>query len=258
VLPGGKVLVAGGFGKDNTFLNSVELYDQATGKWTPTANLRVPRVEHTAILLSTGKVLVSGGRSEPFQTIGNSELYDPVTGEWEITGLLAQARSSHSATLLPSGLVLVAGGSDDGDTPDRLDSAELYDPDSGAWSATGHLTINGGRTSHTSTLLGNGMVLIVGGNTFGPFMAEGAELYDPHKGVWITTGAPGTVRVDHTATLLPNGKVLIVGGRKSNSTADELQSAEIYDPLMRTFAATGGLSTARNGHSPRFSQMAGC
>src|SRR5438094_168165 len=48
-----------------------------------------------------------------------------------ITGSLATARTFHTATLLPNGKVLVAGGGNN--------SAELYDPASGTWSATGSL-----------------------------------------------------------------------------------------------------------------------
>src|SRR5712691_582500 len=197
VLANGKVLVAGGTDTAK-ILDSAELYDEATGTWSPTGSLRGARVSHAATLLPTGKVLVSGGRVG-IASIKTAELYDPATGKWKATASMAKARASHTATLLPSGLVLVAGGIDDSDFPDRTPSAELYDPVTGKWRATGSLTLDNGRASHTATLLADGTVLIVGGNTFGPLMADGAELYDPIKGLWSATGAPGTVRVGHTA-----------------------------------------------------------
>ncbi len=66
----------------------------------------------------------------------------------------------HTATLLPNGKVLVAGGFNGGFT--ILTSAELYDPASGSWTATGSL--NTARAYHTATLLPNGKVLVAGGN----------------------------------------------------------------------------------------------
>jgi len=51
------------------------------------------------------------------------------------TGSLNAARYLHTATLLPNGKVLVAGGING----NILTSAELYDPASGTWSATGSL-----------------------------------------------------------------------------------------------------------------------
>jgi len=60
--------------------------------------------------------------------------------------------------LLPNGKVLVAGGYN-GST--LVSSAELYDPASGTWTATGSLNTARGR--HTATLLPNGKVLVAGG-----------------------------------------------------------------------------------------------
>ena len=63
----------------------------------------------------------------------------------------------HTATLLPTGKVLVAGGS----MHDALSSAELYDPATGTWTATGSLAPH---ARHTATLLPSGKVLVAGGN----------------------------------------------------------------------------------------------
>ena len=66
-------------------------------------------------------------------------------------------------TLLSDGRVLVAGGRSD-------TSAEIYDPTTGTFTATGSMTVV--RTGPTATLLGNGKVLVAGGNDLGS-----AELY---------------------------------------------------------------------------------
>ncbi len=56
-----------------------------------------------------------------------------------------------------------------------LNSAELYDPASGTWTATGSLGT--ARAYYTATLLPNGKVLAAGGNN-GTALSS-AELYDP-------------------------------------------------------------------------------
>ena len=66
----------------------------------------------------------------------------------------------HTATLLPNGKVLVAGGVVTAAI--LLASAELYDPATGTWTATGSL--NTARYYHTATLLPNGKVLVAGGD----------------------------------------------------------------------------------------------
>jgi len=71
---------------------------------------------------------------------------------WSYTGSLNTPRLGHTATLLPDGKVLVSGGGTiSGGDSQSLDSAELYDPATGKWNATGRLNVP--HTSHTATLL---------------------------------------------------------------------------------------------------------
>ena len=148
----------------------------------------------------------------------------------------------HTATLLPNGKVLVAGGYDGNSV--ALASAELYDPASGTWTATGSLAT--ARDGHTATLLPNGKVLVAGGLDSSQVAFASAELYDPASGTWTATGSLATARYIHTATLLPNGKVLVAGGL---TAAALLASAELYDPASGTWTATGSLATARYSHT---------
>lgn len=149
---------------------------------------------------------------------------------WTTTGSMTTARQNHTATLLPNGKVLVAGGSNGDGT---LNSAELYNPQTGVWSTTGSMST--AREYYTSTLLPNGKVLVAGGND------GSADLYDPQLGTWSSTGSMATNRRFHTATLLPNGKVLVVGGFG--------RRVELYDPQTGTWSITGSLSLSRINHT---------
>jgi WD40 repeat protein len=180
----GKVLVAGGLGKQNapggwmSPLATAELYDPGTRTWTATGSMTTPRQSSTATLLPDGRVLVAGGDNANGTS---AELYDPGSGLWTATGDMITPRWGYTATLLPDGKVLVTGGANGSGS---LASAELYDPGSGSWTATGSMTTP--RAGHTATLLPDGRVLVAGGNSG---TGTSAELYDPGTGPGRPPGA---------------------------------------------------------------------
>jgi hypothetical protein len=56
----GRVLITGGdYGGDD--LATAEIYDPATGRFSPTGSMTVGRSSHTAALLDDGRVLIEGG-----------------------------------------------------------------------------------------------------------------------------------------------------------------------------------------------------
>jgi WD40 repeat protein len=215
LLPNGKVLLTGG-GTQNGEIGTAELYTPSTGTFAKTGSMQTCRAAHAATLLPNGEVLVTGGvditcAGGEVQTMSGQtgELYNPDTGTFSTTGKMSIRRYNHSATLLPNGKVLIAGGESPDTGYEALVTAELYDPSTGAFTATGSMTI--ARTYHTATLLPNGKVLIVGG--IGPSdPLSSTEIYDPSSGTFSAAGSLVTARGRHTALLLWNGKVMVAGG----------------------------------------------
>ncbi len=136
---------------------------------------------------------------------------------WAATGSMIEGRVYFTTTVLPNGKVLVAGGFSNGDGSRPLASAELYDPSSGSWSATGKM--HQARAGHTATLLSDGTVLVAGGGSSPSDTLRSAELYDPQTGLWSATGAMIEARASHTATRLADGDVLVAGGGAGASSS---------------------------------------
>jgi len=247
LLPGGKVLIAGGFagsgGEPNPY-RTTELYDPSSGTFESAASMSIGRSGHTATLLKSGKVLIVGGWTGRYDLRRSAELYDPATNTFAPTGNLVVERAGNTATLLPDGRVLIAGGEDRGEN--AIASAEIYDPATGKFTITGSMAEP--RGAHTATALKDGRVLIAGGGS-GHYPSQdvyrSAEIFDPVTGRFTSAGQMTVGRHKHAAILLRNGKVLIVGGSDNRDWHGEYASAEIYDPASGAFKATGAMNTPR-------------
>ena len=144
-------------------------------------------------------------------------------------------RSLHTASLLPDGRVLIAGGySRSGENVLRgLTTAEVYDPSTGIFTATGDMIH--GHECVDANVLNNGKILLAGGSGSSSDYVPDAELYDPTTGSFADAGAyaidpNGFISCPGAASILPDGRVLIVW---------DDDAAEIYDPEIGSLTQTG-------------------
>ncbi len=177
--------------------------------FTPAGGMQIPRQDHTMTVLNDGKVLVVGGM------------------DWF-------APLNQDGCAISICFVLSA-----------LASAEIFDPAAGTFTSTGGMSAN--RVFHTATLLGDGRVLVTGGDDRYTNTYDTAEIFDPSTGVFTPTGNMLYARSGHTATLLANGKVLLAGGAGAKGIAP--LSAELFDPATGLFTATGAMITTRIWHT---------
>jgi hypothetical protein len=125
LLPDGKVLVVAGSDERQLqgLYTEAELYDPATGKFTPAGNLAVARYKilDSVVLLPNGKVLISGGAEAV-------EMYDPKADAFSRVegGVDSAAYFFQAASLLPDGSVLMTGGNSAGFVATK--GAWLYRP----------------------------------------------------------------------------------------------------------------------------------
>lgn len=267
--------------KKTALLASLLLVGEAAvaGEFVATGNMTAPRFDHSATLLDNGKVLIVGGINNMSPT--SAELFDPATRTFRPTqgqplyGWPAgqPGRSYHAAVKLQDGRVLVLGGGNlfAESAGDPAPYAEIYDPSTDRFSATGAMAQE--RGLFEPVLLADGRVLVAGGRGCchveiwtgwgggsggdGPIFRSATplgsiEIYDPLSGTFtlvqddssppivvpVVLGAP---RNAATAIGLADGRVLIAGGEvlsyaplpggTSIGYPHYPATADLYDPL---------------------------
>jgi streptogramin lyase len=111
LLYNGQVLVAGGLTGPGTALVSTataELYNPATGLFTPTGSMSIPRGHYAPTILNDGTIFIQGGATLPAGT--NADVYNLVTGTFRTTANFTAVQAGMRDAILPDGTVLLASG----------------------------------------------------------------------------------------------------------------------------------------------------
>jgi hypothetical protein len=242
-LADGRVLVADGAAGGPTcgrFLSSAEIYDPATGSWSPAASTLDARESGTGIRLADGRVLLAGGYGcgdpiEPAMT----ELYDPATGDWSRSGDLPVGRVGGTLVMLADHRVLMFGGHNDQIAGVQTEAA-IFDPATGQWTQVASLNLP--RENAAATLLPSGKVLVSQG---GPLQSE---IYDPVANAWALDATTLDKNDSGGTFLLPTGEVLLAGGSTDVNGIPSV-TAELYAPASPagTYVALGDSYSAGVG-----------
>jgi len=248
ILPSGNVLVTGGYSNSkDTTTNTCEEYDCRKNSWRFVASMNIPRSIHQLILLDSNRVIAIGGYK-----LTSCEIYNISEDKWYITDSLKIPRyGGWTANRLSNGKIIVTGGflvGNDLKTFKFLNDTEIFDPVTEKWVIVDSLKIE--KAYHTATLLNNGNLLIVGGETYGGLELNDCEEYDPLSDKWTKVDSLTTARYSHSATLLPNGTVFVSGGSNYSlsTSAPWLRSCEVYNSSINKWQAVGSMYYPRNSH----------
>jgi hypothetical protein len=246
----GRVLVAGGFGDTCTTtvargyscaaLVSTEIYDPATGVWSPAAPLPEPRGGASATLLSDESVLLVGGSSHT-----NAALrYDPTSGRWKALAPSPSGLTGSRLLALRGDRAIALGSEPDagffgsyGGAGKRLSRIcesvpEVYSAARDTWSDAPPLPFEPIACSTDGVLLRGGQVLYSHG--------VGTDVLDIRQRCWTPAGVHVAQHVGYLATL-PDGRALDLGGTFQEGRP--FVGAEIYTPGLQHCPASATIKT---------------
>src|SRR6267142_4496727 len=175
------------------------------GTWANTGSLATKTDQTSAVLLSGGKVLKVGGNAP---TSAQCQLLS--AGSWVTTGSIAVAKTMVILVKLQNNTILAFGGLTDPGANTVSATAEIYDPATELWTATGSL--NEARALSAFWLLNNGQVLVAGGMNFSAGnLSQTSALYDPNLGTSAFTGSLSEVK-GSAGYVIVSGIPYIIGG----------------------------------------------
>lgn len=247
VLADGRVMVAGG---TSTLMpdvlaaiggtqNSVEIWNPATGNWSPGPSLGGRRLGPALSLLPNGRMMVSGGVEVsflfglPVGAVSTTavQIYNPATNAWSNGASMQSGRAGHhyNQVTLANGRVLMTGGVL---VPSLLGAtnaapiagAEFYDQPSNTWTS---VPMGTARSLHSATLLADGRVAVCGGaqgTLTAPTSIDGVEVFDPGTNGWTVQPPLASPRSAHAAALQPDGLLVLFGGQAAAGTASSIET----------------------------------
>ena len=254
VLRDGSVLVVGGTQAGNS-LQTAEVYDPLTQRFSATAGNMARFGATTATLLQDGSVLVAGGTNGPLGggTNLSLETYDSMSGQFTATGV-SLTSAPKAAVLLASGKVLFLEGYDSCDNDGRIvaHEAELYDPQQKT------VTFQNFSGGTVGVLLASGKVLVRGlmgckvnavtGGYFSVYSSH-AKVFDPLAGLGGSaqeTSGRSFTYPDGQGPVPSSGLVLNDGTVFFSDYLGGTTYYQVYDPLLDTFSLSSQVVASRS------------
>ena len=198
-----------------------------------------PRIKDFAKGVVTGVDTATQFPDGSILTVGpvGANIYDPRTDKWSASNLgLERKFAYHEATLLPNDDIIVSGGMQvAGKSCMMLTSFYRYSRSQNIWNKFGRL--NHPRMHHSATLLGNNLLLLIGGGTgycysdsYDESDEVSAEICDIQLGDCIDVSAPKFARSFHSAALISEQRVVVVGGESLDGHRDRSIPVELFNP----------------------------
>jgi hypothetical protein len=244
-------------GNDTTsahWADTPEVYDPSTNTWTLLSSVSTPQIHETeypfSYLLPSGKVFAIGPDED------NSFLLDVNAQTWTQIGGTSGVHNGSSVMYRPGKVLYTGGGANVNAAGPAFNTAATIDLTSASPTWTAAAPMSSARVYHTLTMLADGKVLAVGGNTDTNqgIVTSGVlstEIWDPATQAWTTGASMAAARNYHsTALLMPDGRVLVAGGGHPFGQGNAGQySAQYYSPPYLSTGARPTITSASAGAS---------
>ena len=231
------VAISGNSTNDTTWADNPEVYDPSTNTWTTLSSVNTSQVHEQeypfSYLAPSGDVFTIGPSED------KSFLLNVPNQTWTQVGGASGVVNGSSVMYRP-GKILYSGGTNtqDSNSPANATTAVIdLNAQTPTWRQTSPMLH--ARVYHTLTMLPDGTVLAVGGestwgqtgNTETTGGVLQSEIWNPDTETWSPAAPIAATRGYHsTAVLMPDGTVLVGGSGHANPGYPGQNSSQIYSP----------------------------
>ncbi len=224
----GRIYVLGGMtGERGNNLDTTEIYDPATNRWSPGPPLTVGRSSHRAVAVGS-TIYVTGGSAVERRPTDLVEALDTTTGRWRRLAPLPTPRFGHALAEL-DGRIYAIGGYVGGRETDAVD---VYDPATDRWTRGAPL---GAARYNLAAVAVGGKIYALGGWRKDA-SSKTVEVYDPAAGRWSPAPDMGAAMSNFGAAVL-DGRIYALRHR----------DLQVFDPALNRWGAGPAMPTTRHG-----------
>lgn len=238
-----KLYLLGGFHTGTLAATTeVDVYDPATGAWTPGAAMPAA-VTHAGVAVDEPRIWLAGGflGDHPGPVVDDVWVYDTSTDSWSSGPPLPVPRASGAMARLERELHFFGGVSSDRDT-DQAEHWVLDLDNPVAWTPAAPLPVP---RNHLCAATVGGRVYALGGqlrHDTNPADVAFVHAWDPDTGSWSQVASLPFGRSHfEPGTFVWNEQIVIAGGRANGSGHQALADVTAYDPASDTWRALPAL-----------------
>ncbi len=225
----GRIYVFGGMtGERGNKLDSVEVYDPATGRWSPGPRMTVGRSSHRAAAIGRTVYLV-GGATEEDPLLDLVESIDLDTGRWTTRAPLPSPRFGHALVELGGRIYSIGGYVGGGQASGAVD---VYDPLADRWTPGPPLPTP--RYNLAAEVLDGKIYALGGWVDDGP--SRVVEVYDPATNSW-SAGPQLRDPVSNFGAAVLAGRIHVLYHTVH----------QVFDPAVNRWLAGEPMPTTRHG-----------
>jgi len=193
-------------------LNTVFIYDFSSGKWSRGADMPQIRISGAFSVSPEGLLYVAGGHDDYEDFLRSAAVYNVFEDKWKIPPEMREERDECYGAFIDGKFFVISGYNCE--SVDRFKwSAEVYDPERGAWTTLENMwTVGEGEGKGPQSCV----VAASSGRLYSFQKQQGVMEYDSGENVWSAVGSLPETLIRISCCVAWRDKIFVCGYAESN------------------------------------------